>query len=446
MPKTFKVIEPKNKTSISPNKTKYNSFLKLAICKYKNSIVRERSPLELSSDKFDKLFLQKLFILNQKHENKKKTNSSYSNSTILTNNSTKPILKELRSQNQILTFKKNKILSSFFEERSQLTDNLIKCPQITKSPDLNSNSDFQLTNLNQSSLFTNKNKQNILNLETVEDDSPANDIFYVERKNLYSNKRGQKMGKDSKGLRQMTRSLIHFLNKNSLEQFTLDVICSEIKVEKRKIYDLINILTSIKMIKRVSKGIYQWSDPSNINNFIKDLPEFSKILDSLKLEKSLGSMCYCFLSFMQSQIECTIEYAAENLCPSQKDKFNMNINFRSKIRRLYDISKILATIGLIENISENKKPMLRWVGIPNMINEVELICKSPFEQHLNNSFDMKTMLENIQSSLKSCVITISEDEMKRKRLESIDHGIVEKYLSNQQSLIVPSVSVVVPDL
>ena len=283
--------------------------------------------------------------------------------------------------------------------------------------------------------------------EDCELSRPMSRVFSLVRQESSTSKRRNFSSRDSKGLHQMSRSLIRLLSNHPSDSFSLDAICSKIQVEKRKIYDLINILTSIRMIDRISKGVYKWLGTQSVLSFLDSLPGFGELAVSLKAEKSLGSMCYCFLAFMKSFKESSIENAAESLTKSSAENKPVNpITFRSKIRRLYDISKILTTVGLIENLSENKKPIMKWVGALNMLRVVREISSSPEEVPLR-TLDMRQMMEKLQNSLNNAVLTIPEAEMQRKRLESIDMGIVEKYLNNEKpALILPRVSVLIPEL
>ena len=381
-----------------------------------------------------------------------------------------PSLKRL----SILEFKHNKQLTNYFrnkrEELQKLLDNQIKKQDSSFSLTSNSikiSQDYlkeepksNIKNLNvldnklpshhfkelENSLKNNKTDLYKLPLEN-ELSNPITKVFSIIRQEPSNTKRRNLSNRDSKGLHQMSRSLIRLLSNNINEFFSLDSICTRIQVEKRKIYDLINILTSIRMINRVSKGVYKWLGTDSILEFLNSLPNFNELSSSLKLEKSLGSMCYCFLSFMKSNLESSIENAAESLTKTSTQEKPLNsISFRSKIRRLYDISKILATVGLIKNLSENKKPIMKWVGSKNMLKVINDISTSNEEIPIGK-LDMRQMMEKLQASLNNAVLTIPEAEMRRKRIESIDLGIVEKYFNNKdQGLILPRVSVVIPDL
>jgi hypothetical protein len=381
-----------------------------------------------------------------------------------------PSLKRL----SILEFKHNKQLTNFFKSKQKEIQELLKQKNFNQDGafSLSSNStnctqdDGSKKTATESKIYAQKKRENIdddfLDLVDTQKHSstlsdvipsesslsrPISKIFNVTRQEHSISKRRNFSSRDSKGLYQMSRSLIRLLSNNPSENFSLDSICAQIQVEKRKIYDLINILTSIQMINRISKGVYKWLGTDSILNFLNSLPKFNNLKESLKIEKSLGSMCYCFLSFMKSNHESSIETAAESLTkPLNKGKPLNSITFRSKIRRLYDISKILATVGLIENLSENKKPIMRWVGSENMLKVVKNISTSKDEIPMG-TLDMRQMMERLQTSLNNTVLTIPESEMRRKRIESVDMGIVEKYFSKEdQGLILPRVSVVIPDI
>lgn len=262
-----------------------------------------------------------------------------------------------------------------------------------------------------------------------------NKVFHIARSDAFKRKQN---GSDAKGLKQMTKGLIRVLSADPSNTHSLDSICTKIGVEKRKIYDLINILSSIQMIERVSKGVYKWHGPAAVEQFVSQLTPFVSLPHKLKKEKSLGSMCFCFLSFMATTRESSIEAAAESL--SHISKPPGSIELRSKIRRLYDISKILATVGLIQNVSQNKKPLLRWLGPEKMketVRQTQISGGAPLQLRI---------LQRLQASIKNAVLTVSQDEVRRKRLESVDFGIIEKFLSDQRVLVVPSANVLLPQL
>jgi len=202
-------------------------------------------------------------------------------------------------------------------------------------------------------------------------------------------------------------------------------------IEKRRIYDLINIFSSFELIKRVGKGSYVWKGLESMESKIKLILERSSSIsensedesssitflqtnytskpsnklshcsedtcdtiisskrkdfsihseksflsnnkeDNLTKEKSLGILAFNFVSVIQREKLIAIERAAELL--SQ----NMESNkFKTKIRRLYDVSKVLMTIGLIRQVhlNEHKRSALEWIGPDNMKDTINNMLK-----------------------------------------------------------------------
>jgi len=90
-----------------------------------------------------------------------------------------------------------------------------------------------------------------------------------------------------------------------------------------------------------------------------------------------------------------IERAAELL--SQ----NMESNkFKTKIRRLYDVSKVLMTIGLIRQIhlNENKRSALEWIGPENMKETISCMLKEGPKDCNNVANILSYMLEKSSTS------------------------------------------------
>ena len=85
-------------------------------------------------------------------------------------------------------------------------------------------------------------------------------------------------------------------------------------------------------------------------------------------EKSLAILAFNFLRIIQREKVIPIERAADILNNNIK---NLEQNkFKTKIRRLYDVSKILMTIGIIKHVQQNKRSAQEWVGIQNMKDSI----------------------------------------------------------------------------
>ena len=214
-------------------------------------------------------------------------------------------------------------------------------------------------------------------------------------------------------------------------------------VDKRKIYDLVNILTSLNLIAKVAKGYYRWNSLQGFVKCVETIPIFDKLSDEYKYEKSLGSMSYCFLSLLKTYEVITLEATAEHL-----SKYN-DINYKSKIRRLYDICKILTALGLIVQQHDEKRSTLHWQGTQNLEVDIQKIINSePVEFHKDKSNQKLQQLKadffnNISKAIENSDLYPYnvEEVLKKRRTSSFDVTIVEKFLSDNNQVVLPKVHI-----
>jgi len=48
---------------------------------------------------------------------------------------------------------------------------------------------------------------------------------------------------------------------------------------------------------------------------------------------------------------------------------------KTKLRRLYDIVNVFKSLGLIEKIKSEKKPLFKWLGVHGLESKIEEIKK-----------------------------------------------------------------------
>jgi len=176
---------------------------------------------------------------------------------------------------------------------------------------------------------------------------------------------------------------------------------------------------------------------------VENIPVFDKLSDEYKYEKSLGSMSYCFLSLLKTFDSITLEATAEHL-----SKYN-DINYKSKIRRLYDICKILTALGLIQQQQEEKRSTLLWQGTLNLERDIQKIINGePVEFHKDKSNQKLQQLKtdffnNISRAIENSDLyrCDAEEILKKRRTSSFDISIVERFLSDNNQVVLPKVHI-----
>lgn len=215
------------------------------------------------------------------------------------------------------------------------------------------------------------------------------------------------------------------LNGNGTVEIQLDSTAARLGVEKRRMYDIINILEAMQCAVHKRKNTYLWHGGSRLNSFLKMLKkqgENLRLSEALRgraakppapKHKTLGVLAQRFLMlflveppvsfnnfflyfkhlslytfsyvnnclsfyfdynfyicFFQNTL-INLEMAVSVLIDSSnKNKSNLSPEqldrqHKSKVRRLYDIANVFISIGLIEKVSGNlilKKPVFKYVG------------------------------------------------------------------------------------
>jgi len=204
-----------------------------------------------------------------------------------------------------------------------------------------------------------------------------------------------------KSLGELSKRLLMMFGRVDHCVISLDTVTNQLGVERRRIYDIINILESLGVVFRKGKNSYQWKGLKSIYETIKKLQHehleksaastqmtlefdsqvkveelddededdensngFDKDLSGAKREKSLGLLSTGFINlFLSWKGTISLEQAGRKMS-------NENIEenkIKTKIRRLYDIANVFSSLGLIKKTClESKKPAYTWIGLSGL--------------------------------------------------------------------------------
>nr|KJB23767.1 hypothetical protein B456_004G114000 [Gossypium raimondii] len=184
-----------------------------------------------------------------------------------------------------------------------------------------------------------------------------------------SSSRHYTYSRKQKSLGLLCSNFLSMYNKDGIEFIGLDEAAARLGVERRRIYDIVNVLESVGVSDDDDEDE---EDEGFFNPITGSQTETSKSTSILKSssvkvdnrrEKSLGLLTQNFVKlFLCSSAELiSLDEAAKLLLGNAHNTSVM----RTKVRRLYDIANVLSSMNLIEKTHtvDTRKPAFRWLGL-----------------------------------------------------------------------------------
>ncbi|KAI8543563.1 hypothetical protein RHMOL_Rhmol08G0228700 [Rhododendron molle] len=239
-----------------------------------------------------------------------------------------------------------------------------------------------------------------------------------------------------KSLGLLCTNFLSLYNQDGIETIGLDDAATRLGVERRRIYDIVNVLESVGVLARKAKNRYSWKGFGEVPKALEELREeglrengndYTRVSDDdedennptpitssqeektnpsshtrfsmasktgkvLKLnailvdnrkEKSLGLLTQNFIKlFLCTDVDLiSLEEAAKILLGDARDPSTMRSNSAAKVRRLYDIANVLSSMNFIEKVHhpDTRKPAFRWLGMKEKLEDGSANCFVPIE-------------------------------------------------------------------
>lgn len=246
-------------------------------------------------------------------------------------------------------------------------------------------------------------------------------------------------GFDVNSIKATTKNVIRLFYSNKDVLFTLDVIKNSLQIDTRRIYDIINVLTALKLIKKVTKGHYKW------NSIEKALTHISEIQGKRVIGKenpsSLSFLCNCFIAFCLPGVKLSAEKIKELFIQESIESSCI------KTKKIVNVLKIFLAIGLAECLS-SKSLTVSMLGPEHVSKALNVVCASEIpigKGNVSREAPRNAKPQSVASkiaAIKAEQVSMARDVqfIPKRRSSNENLKLMEKYISSG-SIILPKVRI-----
>jgi len=194
-----------------------------------------------------------------------------------------------------------------------------------------------------------------------------------------------------------TKILRLYHSKEDLEIF-LNEFSINLNIERRRIYDIVNILEALDIVVKKSKNVYIWKSISLFTTKLRILSAAgSNLAEQLKLfhfesrpmtskKKMLTYLSLKVLKLFYTTNSVLSFAEIMKICEEHYLKVQSSLPFhpgdefenKNRIRRLYDIINVFKALGLISKVSnKNDKKIYVWQGENGFLSQIAKLCSQP---------------------------------------------------------------------
>lgn len=221
--------------------------------------------------------------------------------------------------------------------------------------------------------------------------------------------------------------------------FTLDTIKEALDIDKRKIYDIINVLTSLRFIRRVSKGRYKWNSTEKAETHIFDA----------HLRKVPNNGNQNSLDYLATHLLCSLSIKITLSSDSALELFKqrgIQID-HVKAKKIVNVLRILVAIGIAEaapirnfTVSLNSQEKISQ-NIEILLKNSESEPKNAKEKYLAKRTNPQIINMNELINRDRMSTTAREQiEVQRRKNSFENRQVMENYIRSG-SIILPRVKI-----